>query len=363
MKYTKDSHETIYPLSVIIPIHRSNLDIRISLFSLSSNPRLDLQIIVAANSDQEIELDRILSKIPNLPCITLLRIHKARKANAINEALRYVKNKYVLIGDADTLFIHDGINRCLEKLYADETIVAITGIVDPIRKNTLSTIQWFEYRRIFRIFRPFWNLFHANLIISGCAGLFKTESLFRVGLFDCRTLGEDFEITLKLHDYYLRHKIPYKIEYVSTLVAITDTPQTFSALIKQRGRWFAGQLEVVRKYQKILRHPILYRKIILPFLIMILFEVWGTYLKWVLVGICALLSHVTGSSFWKILLLGCSGFMAFEMLLNLCAGRKLKIRNLAFICGFTFLLIILQSVLKDTNPITALKLRKQNQWE
>ena len=172
-----DTDEKRYPLSVIVPIHRPDVDVRRCLLSLLKNPNLDLQIIIAANSDKKSELQRINRLIPDLPCITLLNIPKAGKANAINEALHYVENEYVLIGDADTLFVQKGINLCLEKLYSDESIVAITGIVAPIIENRIGAIQKFEYRRIFRIFRPFWNLFHANLIVSGCAGIFKTEPL------------------------------------------------------------------------------------------------------------------------------------------------------------------------------------------
>ena len=354
-----DADEKRYSLSVIIPIHRSDLDIKRCLRSLLNNPCLDLQIIVAANSDKRSELQRINHLIPDLPRITLLNIPKAGKANAINEALPYVKNEYVLIGDADTVFVSEGINRCMRRIYADETIVAITGIVDPIRKNKISAIQKFEYRRIFRIFRPFWNLFHANLIVSGCAGIFKTESLLEVGAYDSHTLGEDFEITLRLHDYYIRHEIPYKIEYVDTLVAKTDVPQTFRALIRQRGRWFAGQVEVIWKYRRILLHPIKYHKIIFPYVIMVLFEVWETYLKWVLFGICAWVAFVANASFLKLLLLSSIGFVAFEILFNLCAEKKLKVRRIAWILAFTCALLIMQFVLKDTNLITSVKLKKE----
>lgn len=356
-------HKRCFSLSVIIPIHRADLDIRRCLLSLLNNLCLNLQIIVAANSDRRSELRRINHLIPDLPCIVLLNIDKAGKANAINEALNYVENEYVLIGDADTIFISKGIYRCVEKIHADKTIVAITGIVDPIEENKLASIQKFEYRRIFRIFRPLWNLFNANLIVPGCAGIFKTESLRSIGTYDCHTLGEDFEITLRLHDYHIRHKIPYKIEYVDTLVAKTDVPKTFKALIKQRGRWFAGQVEVIWKYRRILLNPKRYRKIILPYVIMILFEVLETYLKWMFFGIGAWIAFIADLSFWKLLLLSGLGFATFEILFNLCAGKKLKVRRTALILVLTCVLIVMQFILKDTNLITAIKLKKENKWE
>lgn len=356
-----DTDEKRYPLSVIVPIHRSDVDVRRCLLSLLKNPSLDLQIIVAANSDRKSELQRINRLIPYLPCITLLNIPKAGKANAINEALQYVENKYVLICDADTLFIQNGINRCLEKLYSDESIVAITGAVDPIKENKLSAIQKFEYRRIFRIFRPFWNLFHANLIVSGCAGIFKTETLFTIGLYDCHTLGEDFEITLRLHDYHIRHKMPYKIEYVDAPVAKTDVPKTLKALIRQRGRWFAGLIDVMWKYRKILLHPLQYRTIFIPYIVTMLFEVVGTFSKWILYGISMWLSFIAETSLPGILLITGACFILFESLFNICFDKRLKMKRLSLIFGMTISLAAIQFLLKDTNLFCGIKMMKQNE--
>ena len=356
-----DTDEKRYPLSVIVPIHRSDVDVRRCLLSLLKNPNLDLQIIVAANSDRKSELQRINRLIPDLPCITLLNIPKAGKANAINEALKFVENKYVLIGDADTLFMQKGINLCLEKLYSDESIVAITGIVDPIIENRIGAIQKFEYRRIFRIFRPFLNLFHANLIVSGCAGIFKTDALFTVGLYDCHTLGEDFEITLRLHDYHIRHKMPYKIEYVDAPVAKTDVPKTLKALIRQRGRWFVGLIDVMWKYRKIMLHPFQYRTIFIPYMVTMLFEVAETFSKWLLLGIGAWLSFIAKTSLLEILLITGVCFIIFESLFNICFDKRLKMKRLSLVFGLTISLAAIQFVLKDTNFFYGIKMMRQNE--
>lgn len=356
--------EECYPLSVIIPIHRADVDIRRCLNSLLSNQILDLQIIVAANSEQAGELQRINRLIPNLPCITLLNIHQAGKSYAINKALNYVKNKYVLIGDADTQFVNRGLNQCIRAAYMDDSIVAITGIVDPIADNYLSSVQQFEYRRIFRLFRPFWNLFHANVIVSGCAGLFKTETLIKIGRYDCHTLGEDFEITLRIHDYYTSNNIPYKIEFVDSLIAKTDVPKSLRTLITQRGRWFTGQADVVWKYRRILIHPIKYKRIIIPYVLAVLFEVFESCLKWPLyiLGLCV--SYISDAHFFmNVLAIGLC-YVLLEISFNLFAEKRLRIRRIIYTFVFTCALLGIQFILKDTNVVSALKLmrRRENKW-
>ena len=353
-----------YPLSVIIPIHRADVDIERCLRSLLDNPYLDLQIIIAANSDRNIELYKINDLIPDLPCITLLNIRRAGKANAINEALRYVKKECVLIGDADTLFVSRGLNQCVAKIYSDRSIVAITGIVDPIVKSPLAAIQKFEYRRIFRVFRPFWNLFYANLIVSGCAGIFRTRALFHVGLYNCHTVGEDFEITLRLHEYYLHNKLPYKIVYINQLVAKTDVPDTFRALTKQRGRWFVGQVEVLWKYRFILRHPFRYKRIIIPYALAVIFEVLFTLFKWTFIAFGVCISILFGSKILKIWLITDMSFVLLEIAFNLCMKKSIKAKKWKLIVIMTCILSILQFVLKDTNLLFALRNRtkKENKW-
>lgn len=365
--------EPIYSLSVIIPIHKSCLKIERCLDSLLSNKRLDLQILVAANSDSKRELEKINRKIQNrysgIRSITLLNIRKRGKANAINSALPYVKNEIVLIGDADTYFYCRGLTKCVSRIQKNKNIVAISGNVDVFGRNILSGIQQFEYCRIFHIFRPFWNYFNANLIISGCAGIFRTKCLFEVGLYDTHTLGEDFEITLRLHDYYIRHNPWYRIEYLNTKLAKTDVPVTFSSFVRQRKRWFLGFMEVTAKYRKILLHPINHCHIIIPYLLSVLFEKWTSILKWIFLAVSIGLCTYNDEFFLKGVLVSFFSFGMFEILFNNIITDKLiplneKCSKTMVVTFFTFCLMGLQFVINFINPIQYLLAanKKENRW-
>lgn len=351
-------------LTVIIPINTASADIRRCIRSLLKDPKLDLQIIVAANSEKDKELKKINLIIPRFLCIKVINIHKAGKSNAINKALQLVKNKYVLICDADTEFIPEGLNSCIKRIRSDKTIVAITGIVEPIGNNPLAAMQKFEYRRVFRVFRPFWNMYNANLLISGCAGLFRTDALHRVGSYDCNTFGEDFEITIRLHEYYLRHGIPYKIEYVNKTIAKTDVPEDFYDLIRQRARWFAGQIEVLWKYRILLKHPKLYRRIIIPYVLSALFEVIGTCFKWAFFA--ATLRHciVKDLPVLSVFLVSELCFVLFECLFNIGISKQIEVKSASAAVRMTLRLIIFQSIMKDTNVIFGVPLvfKKNKSW-
>ena len=123
-----------YSLSVIIPVHKSYLYIERCIDSLLANNGLNLQIIVAANSDSPKEIQRINKKIRTIygqyGCISILNITKGGKSNAINQALRYVQNEVVMIGDADTFFYRRGLTKCVSLLYENTNLVAVTGRVE-----------------------------------------------------------------------------------------------------------------------------------------------------------------------------------------------------------------------------------------
>lgn len=364
-----------YPLSVIIPIHRANLNIERCIDSLLANDRLDLQIIVAANSDNREELYKINRKVrkcySNTQCVLLLNNDKAGKANAINNALRYVKNEIVLIGDADTFFYRKGLNKCLSAIFHDKSVVAVTGNVDVYQRNFLSIIQFFEYRRIFRIFRPLWNRINGNLMISGCAGIFRTKCLFEVGLYDTHTIGEDFEITLRLHDYYIRHKIDYKIKYINTTLAKTDAPLDFKSFIKQRKRWFLGFLQVTERYRKIILHPKTYHRIFFPFVFSLITEKWSCYLKWVLIAISIGICVYYGVFPLHGVFLCFLNSWIFEVIFNCATMKRMKLSDIKYpkvvsLFMLTFCLMAIQFFMKDTNVFRSPSKRnrpKENKWE
>ena len=362
---------------MIIPVHKSDLDIERCVNSLLAINELQLQIIVAANSDSEEQLEKIDRKVKDCysdcPCVSIVNIHKGGKANAINKALNLVLNEIVLIGDADTFFCKAGLLECLSVIQRDQSVVAVSGNVDVYGRNGLSYIQQFEYRRIFRIFRPLWSRLNGNLMISGCAGIFRTKCLFEVGLYDTQTIGEDFEITLRLHDYYIRHRRKYSIRYLNILLAKTDAPLKLKALIKQRGRWFRGFLEVTGKYRRILEQPICYRSILLPFLWSVVFEKWPYYLKWVFISVSAGICIRNDEFILNGVFLYMLGFIIMQMVFNLFMMKRLlfsknrcakRVHCAVQFALMTVCLIGLQFLMKDTSVILSAftNRTKENKW-
>jgi cellulose synthase/poly-beta-1,6-N-acetylglucosamine synthase-like glycosyltransferase len=121
-------------------------------------------------------------------------------------------------------------------------------------KNTIVKFQIIEYFRAFLTSRVGWEVLNSLLIISGAFGLFKKSAVISVGGYN-RTIGEDMELTLRMHEYYRRNKIKYKVDFTSDAVCWTQAPEKIKDLRTQRIRWHRGLIDSIFKNKVMLFNP------------------------------------------------------------------------------------------------------------
>lgn len=92
-------------------------------------------------------------------------------------------------------------------------------------------------------------------IISGAFGIFRRDVVLEVGGFSHGTVGEDYELVIKLHKLMRDQGRPYSMRYVPEPVCWTEAPETFKVLATQRKRWQRGALEVFFKHRDMLLRP------------------------------------------------------------------------------------------------------------
>lgn len=92
-------------------------------------------------------------------------------------------------------------------------------------------------------------------IISGAFGIFRRDIVVKVGGFSRGTVGEDYDLVIKIHKYMHDRKIPYAMRYVPEPVCWTEAPETLRTLSNQRKRWQRGALEVFFKNMGMFLHP------------------------------------------------------------------------------------------------------------
>jgi cellulose synthase/poly-beta-1,6-N-acetylglucosamine synthase-like glycosyltransferase len=184
---------------------------------------------------------------PRYPSVYWLRLPHAGKAQTLNSALEQLDTQLVMTVDADTRLDPEAIVNTQQYFIQHPQVVAATGILTPeclpgIKGQALQLFQRYEYVRNF-ISRYCWMQIQGLLLISGALAIFRRDALIRVGGFDPESLVEDYEVIHRLHRYSVETGLDWQTAVLGNVQAITSSPSTFNAFLKQRRRWFAGFLQ------------------------------------------------------------------------------------------------------------------------
>jgi cellulose synthase/poly-beta-1,6-N-acetylglucosamine synthase-like glycosyltransferase len=126
---------------------------------------------------------------------------------------------------------------------------------EALPRSSLARLQVVEYFRAFLVGRMGWSRLDALLIVSGAFGLFNRELVEEVGGWSSRTVGEDIELVISLHDYLRRRGERYRIDFVPDPVCWTECPEDLRALSSQRRRWQRGLGESLWRHRRMTANP------------------------------------------------------------------------------------------------------------
>jgi cellulose synthase/poly-beta-1,6-N-acetylglucosamine synthase-like glycosyltransferase len=205
------------------------------------------------------------------PGLLVIDKENGGRSDALNAGVNAARNPYICVVDADSLLEQDALLKVSKPILDDPDLLAATGgtiriangcrvdhgrVVEPrVPKSRFATIQVLEYLRSFLVGRVGWSRLNALGIISGAFGLFHRSLVEEVGGFWTQTVGEDFELTLRLHRHLRERGEPYRIAFVSDPVCWTEVPEQVSTLARQRRRWQRGLWEGLRRHRHMIGNP------------------------------------------------------------------------------------------------------------
>jgi len=124
-----------------------------------------------------------------------------------------------------------------------------------VPRNPVAGFQVVEYLRAFLFGRLGWNRVGGNLIISGAFGMFRRESLLEVGGLAHDSIGEDFELVMRLRANAYEKGGPNRIVYAPEPVGWTEAPSSLAVLGRQRDRWHRALADTTKRYRRVLFNP------------------------------------------------------------------------------------------------------------
>ena len=255
-------------MSVLIAAYNERSCIEATIESVRAQIGLDFEILVASDgsTDQMNELliarydlrplaaesgtQTFVSEID--PCLKLLALPKLGKGPALNTALALAKHDLVATLDADT-WLAPGALASLAATFRDPAVASAGGFIYIRNAGSggpwLARYQYWEYLKNF-MWRVGLVEMDVCLQVSGAFGAFRTPILRELGGFDPTSSVEDYEVIFRLHERLrLAHRPDRRVEVAPGAVALTDGPETPSAFIAQRTRWFAGFLQTMWDYR------------------------------------------------------------------------------------------------------------------
>ena len=277
------------PISIIVPAHNEEITVVDTVRSLLALDYRSYEIIVVddGSSDatsevlakafdmhvvhrpirrriecrrEECVYETSAQKVP----LTLIRKENGGKADALNMGINASTFPYFICMDADSVLQYDSLRRIAQPVLEDGKVVAVGGIVRisndvelengrvkryRLPRSILAFMQVLEYDRSFLASRILFDHFNGSLIISGAFGLFKKDTVIAVGGYDNKTMGEDMELVVKLHEYCTINGIDYAIRYATDAICWTQVPERLRDLCKQRKRWHLGLFQSMYKHR------------------------------------------------------------------------------------------------------------------
>ena len=201
---------------------------------------------------------------PRAP-ISLIVIDKENggRSDAQNAAIVYSSGPLVLVMDADEVVANDTLAFAVRPFLADPfrtvAVGATLGLANGCRivrgrlletgrpRQLLPLFQAVEYDRSFRVARLASSTFHAMPIVSGGFGLLRRDVVIAAGGYDPSTIGEDFDLTLRMHRFLRDRGSPYRMAQVPEALCWTLVPESTRVLRRQRRRWHRGLAQVLWK--------------------------------------------------------------------------------------------------------------------
>jgi cellulose synthase/poly-beta-1,6-N-acetylglucosamine synthase-like glycosyltransferase len=205
--------------------------------------------------------------------IRLLVVDKENggKADSLNAGLDVARSPLIAAVDSDSLIEPDALLQAVKPFLEEpDRMLACGGMIRVVNgcdvmngrvtrvstgRSMLALLQSIEYIRAFLGGRVALSFLNSLLIISGAFGVFRRDAVVESGGFAVKTVGEDMELVVRLHQQWREKKADYLIRYVPEPVCWTEVPESLKVLKRQRNRWQRGTVESISMHKGVIMRP------------------------------------------------------------------------------------------------------------
>mgnify|MGYP006417604947 CR=1 FL=1 len=241
------SSEITLPISIVIPAYNEEVTIVDTAIATLATQYPSFEVIIVNDGSKDDTLDLLIKRFnlskterfyenklehkkiiaiytsPVYSNLVVIDKENGGRSDALNTGIDVCRTPLFCTLDADSLLDPSALLKTIQPFIDKPEIVVATGgtirvlngceveagMVTKLELSTnlLALFQILEYNRAFLIGRLAWSCAGILTLISGAFSVFKRELAVDVGGFSTTTIGEDFELVLKMHKHCRYHKI------------------------------------------------------------------------------------------------------------------------------------------------------------
>ncbi len=235
-------------VSVIVPAYNEGKIIRHCVDSVLASSYTNLEILLVDDGSTDDTLAR-MKEYESKPGVAVLGRENGGKAAALNAGLARARGEIILFVDADGIFAPDTVSQMLAA-FDGPKVGAVCGSDSPANLDRLLTRLSNLQTHVGTGFaRRALSMINCLPVVSGNIGAFRRSVLLETGPFLEGFIGEDLELTWRVH------KAGYRVVFQPWATVRAETPSTLRGLWKQRVRWARGLLQTARIHRDMFFNP------------------------------------------------------------------------------------------------------------
>lgn len=236
-------------VSIIVPGYNEEAVIENCVRSILATQYPHVEVILVDDGSSD-ATPRLMTELADSdPRVRAILQPNAGKGAALNHGTRESSGDVLIYVDADGIFGPDTIEQMLRGFNSPK-VGAVCGDDRPVNLNTVQTRLLTVISHVGTgLVRRALSVLHVLPIVSGNAGAFRREILDVTGPLNQETIGEDLELTWRIH------KAGYRVEFAPRALVYAESPSTIKGLWKQRVRWARGLLQTLKLHAGMVGNP------------------------------------------------------------------------------------------------------------
>jgi cellulose synthase/poly-beta-1,6-N-acetylglucosamine synthase-like glycosyltransferase len=172
------------------------------------------------------------------------------KAAALNFGFQHARGEVIATFDADSVPESDTLLKAV-KYFEDGKVSAVQGRICSINanENMLTKFLFYEGAVQYEVYMQGKDRLNLFVGLAGTCQFIRRSILEEVGGWNDRSLSEDVELSLRLTER------DYAIKYALDVRTWEESPYSIGGLVRQRARWYRGNIEMGLRFGKLLKRP------------------------------------------------------------------------------------------------------------